>query len=166
MRRTTYFFVSIVFGLALLVQSCEIVVTYDIEVVNDTDSSFSVYLDDEFQFKLGPGGSSTIRDVDPGTHTLEARVLNIVIASRTVELDEDLKWTVYVDRYDVTVVNDTNSGFSVYLDGVFQFDLDPGDRGTITDVSVGVHTLEARIGNSVIADETVDVNQDIEWTVY
>ena len=166
MKRAAYLSIFAALSLILLSQGCEIEVTYDIEVINDTDYSFSVYLDDEFQFKLAAGGSSTIRNVESGTHSLEARTTSRVVAERVINLNSDMEWTVYVERYEITVFNETGSFFSFYLDGVYQFDLEAGEGITLTDVSEGIHTLEARIGNFVIAEDTVDVDQDIEWEVF
>ncbi len=166
MKRAAYLSVFAALSLILLSQGCDFQLTYDIEIINDTDFSFSVYLDDEFQFKLAAGGSSTIRDVDEGAHSLEARTSSGVVAERVINLDSDIEWTVYVARYELTVFNETFSYFSFYLDGVYQFDIDPGDGITLTDVSEGVHTLEARIGDIIIADETLEIDRDIEWEVF
>ncbi len=166
MKRAAFSFMFVVLGLMLLIQGCDVEVTYDIKVINDTDSSFSVYLDDVLQFKLAAGGSSTIRNVEDGAHTLEARNSSGIVAERVVDLDSDMEWTVFVERYELTVFNEAGLDFAFYLDGVFQFDIEYGEGITLTDVSEGIHTLEARIGDIIIADETVDVNQDLEWEVF
>jgi len=104
--------------------------------------------------------------VEDGVQILEARTSSGVVAERVVDLDSDMEWTVFVERYELTVFNEAGLDFAFYLDGVFQFDIESGEGITLTDVSEGVHTLEARIGDIVIADETVDVNQDLEWEVF
>ena len=166
MRRAVYSFTFVIFVLTVLVQGCDVVGEYDVVVFNDTDFDFSVYMDDVLQFRLAPGGNSTIRDVEEGIHTLDARVSGDIIAEKTIDVDADMEWIVYVATYDVTIINSTRSYFSVYLDGLFQFDLNPGDIGTITDVSEGTHTIDARVGDFVIADETFLVDQDTEWEIY
>lgn len=166
MKRSTCILAFAVLSLVWLIQGCDIVLTYDIKVINDTDRSFSVYVDDEFQFKLAAGGSSTIRDVEEGNHILEARDSSGIVAERVVDLDSDLEWTVYVARYELTVFNETRFSFSFYLDGVFQSDVEPGEGVTFVDVSEGIHTLEARDGDIIIADETLEIDEDLEWIVY
>ena len=166
MKRTAYLSIFVALSLILLSQGCDIEVTYDIEVVNDTDNSFSVYLDDELQFKLAAGGSSIIRNVESGAHSLEARDSTGIVAERLINLNSDMEWTVFVERHEITIFNETASFFSFYLDGVYQFDVEAGEGITVTDVSEGIHTLEARIGDIVIADTTVDVDEDIEWEVF
>ena len=166
MKRLVHFPTLIILGLALLIQSCDTMDEHDIAVFNDTDFSFSVYLDGVLQFKLAPGGSKTIKDVEYGSHTLDARVGSEIVAERVVYLDHDIEWTIYVETYDLTVINSTRSAFSVYLDGLLQFELYPGDIGTIANVSEGIHTVDARIGSNVIAEETLKVYQDTEWEVY
>jgi hypothetical protein len=69
-------------------------------------------------------------------------------------------------EYDITVFNDTDFDFSVYIDGEFQFKLGPGGSSIITGVSAGTHTLEAISNDEVVAEETVDLNESIEWTVF
>ena len=166
MKRMAYPFIFAVLSLVLLSQGCDFEVTYDIEVINDTDNSFSVYLDNELQFKLAAGGSSTIRNVESGAHDLEARDSSGIVAERVINLDSDMEWTVFVERYEITVFNETGSFFSFYLDGVFQSGLEAGEGIVFTDVSEGIHTLEARIGDIIYADQTVNVNQDMEWEVF
>lgn len=166
MRKFVYLCILIILGLALLFPACDFILEYDITVINDTDDSFSVYLDDDFQFRLASGGKITIKDVDEGRHRLEARDAGVVIAERNVTLDSDIEWTIYVDTYDIEVINDTDYDFSFYLDGVYQFDVGYWESFTVTGVSAGGHTLEARVGNEVIASRTVDLDNDLEWTVY
>ena len=166
MKRAVYAFVSVIVGLALLGQGCEIEEEYDITVINDTDSDFSVYLDDVLQFKLAVGGSSIIRNVEKGRYIIDARADDKVIAEEVLTVDRNIEWTVYIPRYEITVINETGFEFSVYLDGVFHFSLAPGTAGSITDISEGTHTIDARVGNEIVADETFFVDEDIEWTVY
>lgn len=166
MKRVVYSFVTIILGLALLAQGCEVIEDYDITVINDTNSDFSVYLDDVLQFKLAAGGSSIISSVEEGRHTLDARDSGGIIAQTTIDVDRDVEWVVYVDTYEITVINDTGSYFSVFLDGIFQFELDSGHSRTILDVSEGEHTVDARVGSEIIAGETFYVDSDMEWTVY
>ena len=166
MKKAVYAFVSVIIVLTLLVQGCEIEEQYDITVINDTDSGFSVYLDDEFQFRLAMGGSSIIRNVEEGRYIIDARVDGNIIAEEVLTVDRNIEWTVYVPRYEITVVNETGFEFSVYLDGLFHFSLRPGTFGTITDILEGTHTVDARVGNEIVADETFFVDEDIEWTVY
>jgi len=166
MRKLVHPCILMILGLALLLPACDLILEYDITVINDTDSAFSVYLDDDFQFKLASGGRITIRDVDEGRHTLEARDAGVVIAERDVNLDSDIEWTIYTDTYDIEVINDTDFDFSFYLDGVFQFDVGYWESMTVTGVSAGIHTLEARDGNEAIASRTVDLDKNLEWTVY
>ena len=166
MQKVKYFLPFIMLALMFFAQGCDFTVTYDIDIINDTNSSFSVYLDDEFQFKLAAGGSSTIRNVDSGSHLLEARSGNIVVAERSINLDSDLEWTVYTENYELTVCNDTRSYFSFYLDGVYQGDVEAGECIIFTDVSAELHTLEARVGDIIIADDTFDIDEDLEWTVF
>lgn len=166
MKKAAYSFTFIIIGLTLLIQSCTVVEEYDITVINDTDFDFSVYLDDDFQFRLGAGGMSVIRNVDEGRYTIDARDGNEIIAEERIRVDRDIEWTVFVERYEITVINSTGADFSVYLDGVFQFDLRPGYSRTITGVSEGTHTIDARIVNVIIADETFFVDSDVEWEVY
>jgi hypothetical protein len=123
-------------------------------------------MDGVFQFKLAPGGNSIIRDVESGNHSLEARSDDKIIAERVVNVNEDIEWTVYTQTYDITVINETGFRFAFHLDGVFQFHLEPRDMGTITDVLEGIHTLDARIDDDIIAEETISVDRDIEWTVF
>lgn len=154
-------------GLILIfVQGCDFDVTYDITVINDTNFSFSIYLDDVLQFKLASGGVSTIKNVDSGSHALEARTGSDIVAERFVNLNSDLEWTVYMETYELTVCNDTDQYFSFYLDGVFQSEVEAGECMIFTDVSAEVHTLEAKDGNYVIADETFEIDKDTEWSVY
>ncbi len=166
MERAAYSFTFIIIGLTLLIQSCTVVEEYDITVINDTDFDFSVYLDDVVQLKLAAGGMSVIRNVEEGRYTIDARVGNEIIAEERIRVDRDIEWTVFVERYEITVINSTGADFSVYLDGVFQFDLRPGYSRTITGVSEGTHTIDARIFNVIIADETLFIDTDIEWEVY
>jgi len=69
--------------------------TYDIKIKNLTGSDFSVYLDGEYQFEVYAGGSRTIKGVSEGTHIIEAREDDFVIATRTLYVDSDIEWTVH-----------------------------------------------------------------------
>lgn len=166
MKKLVYFFAVVALGIALLIQGCDIESGYNITVFNDTDSAFSVYLDGEFQFRLGANGSSIIKDVSGGSHRLEARDELGVVAEDTIELDEDIDWVVSIEKYEVEVVNETKLKLSVYMDGIFQFELPAGDSKNIIDVPAGTHTFDARVGNDIIASKTFDVDGYIEWIVY
>ena len=67
--------------------------------------------------------------------------------------------------YDITIVNDTRLNFAVYLDDAYQFKLSPGESATIKDVKEGDHTLQAVVSGFVVAERTLNLNQDTEWTV-
>ena len=166
MRKIAHLCILAILGLAILIPACDFLLEYDITVINDTDTSFSVYLDDDFQFKLAPGGRITIRDVSSGDHYLEARDGDFVVAERSIDLDSDLEWTIYVDTYSITVINDTDYDFSFYLDGVYQFEVGYWDYMIVTDVKEGNHTLEARVGNETVATRNTYLDSDLEWTVY
>jgi len=165
MGKIFYLFLYVILGLVLLIQGCDIV-EYDITVFNDTDFDFSVYLDGEFQFKLGPGGSSVIKAVSSGTHTLEAISGDEVIAEETIDLTENIEWTVFIPRYNLKVINNTNSMLSIYLDGIYQLDISPRNSKIITGISEGTHTVDARIGKNIVASKNLNINQDIEWNIY
>ena len=164
MKRAVHAFV--ILGLALLIHGCEIEQDYEVTVINDTDFDFSVYLDDVFQFRLAAGGSSIITNVDEGRYLIDARVDGEIVAERDLTVNGNVEWTVFVDRYEITIVNETGFEFSVYLDGVFHFSLSPGSAGTITDVSEGTHTIDARDRSEIVASETFFIDEDIEWTVF
>ena len=72
------------------------------------------------------------------------------------EFRSDIEWTDLIERYEITVTNSTGA----------DFDLRPGYSRTITGVSEGTHTIDVRIGNVIIADETLFVDSDIDWEVY
>ena len=95
MKRLSFYILFIFIILAS--QGCDlkdVVYSHDIRIVNDTRYNFSVYLDDAFQFTLESGSSATIEDVEEGYHTIEARVWGVAIASRTVNLYQNIEWTV------------------------------------------------------------------------
>jgi len=166
MKRVVYPIIFVILAAVLLMQGCDIIIYYDITVINDTDFGFSVYLDDVLQFRLAAGGISTIHELEEGRHTIDARESGKIIAEEVIHLDHDMEWMVYVATYEITVVNETRSFFSVYLDGIFQFDLESGRSRTLVGISEGEHTIDARVGRDTIASETFFVDQSIEWTVY
>ena len=167
MKRSVYSFTLVIFILALLVQGCDIFLDeYDIRIINDTNFEFSVYLDGVSQFRLDPGSRATIEDVEGGVHTLKAKVDGEVIAERTTDVDENIEWTVYVETYDIEVINDTDFDFDIYLDSVFQFELEFWDSGVIENVLEGDHILEALIDDAVIAERDIYLDEDLEWTIY
>jgi hypothetical protein len=130
---------------------------------NDTDFTFSVYLDGSLQSQLRPGGSTVIKAVESGVHTLEAMVGNEVIAEKTVNLSEDIEWVVYVQRYNITVTNQTDMRLSIYLDDSYQLESPPFSSKMIYGVSEGSHTLEARVGGDIIANRNFYLDKDTEW---
>ena len=152
MKRALYSFTFVILILTLLAQGCEVEEEYDITIINDTNFDFSVYLDDIHQFRLAAGGISTIKSVEAGNHSLDARDSDEIIAEWAIDVDQDIEWRVYVDTFEITVVNETSSYFSVFLDGVFQFELDPGYSRAILGVSEGEHTVDARIGGEYAVD--------------
>lgn len=165
MRRIIYSFTYVILGLVLLItQGCD-VLEYDITVINDTDFSFSVYLDGEFQAQLEPGRSVVISGVESGIHDLEAAVGDEVVAENTIDLEEDLEWIVYIEEYDITVTNQTDLNLSIYLDDYYQFGSPPMSSKTIHGVSEGSHILEARIGGDIITSKKFYLDQDIEWSI-
>jgi len=167
MRRSICSFIFSVLVLVLCVQACDFFLReYDIKVINDTDFEFEVYIDDIYQFSLDPGSTATIGRVKSGSHALEARVRDRIVADRIVDLDSNMKWTVYVDTYDIKVINDTDYELSIYLDNVFQFELGVWDTATIAGVSGGVYAIDARSDGRIIADRVLTVDKDINWTIY
>ena len=85
----------------------------------------------------------------------------ILLSQGCVDYDD----SDYYCAYDITIVNDTRLNFAVYLDDAYQFKLSPGESATIKDVKEGDHTLEAVVSGFVVAERTLDLNQDTEWTV-
>ena len=75
-----------------------------------------------------------------------------------------------LDTYDIEVVNDSGYAVSIYLDKEYQFYLESGESATISSVSSGGHTLKATVDlilwESVLAEETFDLDSDITWTIY
>jgi hypothetical protein len=63
---------------------------YSVKVVNDCNSSKSVYIDGTFQNTVGSGRSLTITGVEEGTHTLQASGLDPL----RVYFDQDKVWTL------------------------------------------------------------------------
>jgi len=167
MRRPICSFIFSIFVLALLLQACDFLLDeYDIKVINDTGFEFAVYIDDKYQFRLGPGSNSIIESVESGTHTLDARIGDQIITERTLDLDSHIEWTIYVDTYDIKVINATDFKLSIYLDDVLQFELGEWDTATIEGVVEGIYAIDARTDGQVIADRAISVDQDIEWTIY
>jgi hypothetical protein len=162
MKGNIHSFIYVILGLVLLTQGCD-VLEYDVTVINDTDFTFSVYLDGNFQSQLRPGGSAVIKGVESGVHSLEAIVGNEVIAEKTVNLNEDMEWLVYVERYNITVTNQTDLRLSIYLDDSYQLEAPPFSSKMIYGVSEGTHTLEARVGGDIIANRNFYLDKDTEW---
>jgi len=89
-------FILIIVSLTLFIQSCDFWEDkYDIEVINNSINDLSIYLDGEFQFDLKVGQQETIKDVESGKHTFEAKFDSIVVAERIFDLDADIIWRIY-----------------------------------------------------------------------
>jgi hypothetical protein len=63
---------------------------YSVKIVNECNSSKSVYIDGTFQNTVGSGRSLTITGVEEGTHTLQASGLDPL----RVYFDQDKVWTL------------------------------------------------------------------------
>jgi TRAP-type mannitol/chloroaromatic compound transport system substrate-binding protein len=66
----------------------------------------------------------------------------------------------------ILVTNTYGQTLDIYMDGTFQFTLTNKNGGTITNVSIATHTMEAKIGGTttVIDTTTVDVTSLIDYT--
>jgi hypothetical protein len=71
---------------------------YDITVVNDIDGTdnYSVYLDGQYQFKVTPQHSRTIKDVSEGKHLIECGIkvlgYELIQFCGEIYLHGDAKW--------------------------------------------------------------------------
>jgi len=87
-------------------------------------------------------------------------ILGLILLSQgCIDYDE-------TDRYyDITVVNETKYTFGFYLDDVYQFTISPGESVTLKSVQSGTHTLKALVSGFAVAERTLYLNRDTEWTV-
>jgi hypothetical protein len=63
---------------------------YSVKIINECNSSKSVYIDGTFQNTISSGRSLTITGVEEGTHTLQASGLEPL----RVYFDQDKVWTL------------------------------------------------------------------------
>lgn len=162
-RKLVYFCTLTILGFVLLLPACDLTEEYDITIWNDTSSSLSIYLDGSRLAEIAAGGRITIRDVEAGNHSLEAKKAGVIIETVSFDLDEDIEWDVHT--YDIIIINDTDYDILLYIDGIYKYDLDSWDSMTITNVLPGSHTLQAKDGDFIVGERNVDLNRDIEWTI-
>ena len=68
---------------------------YDVEVVNEIDEPIDFYIDGDKRGSVDANSSRTF-SVSRGTHVFEARRGPIVVTSRTIDIDSDVTWTVFL----------------------------------------------------------------------
>jgi hypothetical protein len=71
---------------------------YEVRVVNNLDEEFDFYVDGEYQGTV-PANRGKTYGISGGRHTLEARIGRLVVLSRTMDVDSDFRWTVYVSDF-------------------------------------------------------------------
>lgn len=69
--------------------------TFTITVRNGSDMDLTVTLDGVVQGIVSPGEELAIRDVEVGTHLLQAEAEGYALVERNVDLEQDFVWTVY-----------------------------------------------------------------------
>ena len=163
MRKAVYSCTLTILGFVLLLPACDLTEEYDITIWNDTSSNLSIFLDGSFLTEIAAGGRITIRDVEAGNHDLEAKKAGVIIETISFDLDDDIEWDVHT--YNIRVINDTDYDISLYIDGIYQYDLDNWDSRTITNVLPGSHTLQAKDGDFIVCERDVYLDSDIEWTI-
>lgn len=163
MRKAVYSCTLTILGFVLLLPACDLTDEYDITIWNDTSSNLSIFLDGSRLTEIAAGGRITIRDVEAGDHSLEAKKAGVIIETISFDLDDDMEWDVHT--YAIRVINDTDYDISLYLDGIYQYDLDNWDSMTITNVLPGSHTLQAKDGDFIVGERNVYLDSDIEWTI-
>jgi hypothetical protein len=144
-----------------------------IVVTNDYNKgSLEIVMDGIDQFTLADGDSKKIHNVSLDEHELQARLTTTgaVVDSTTIDVTgySDYTWTID-DPPDVKITNSYGVSLKIYVDGVYQFDIQDEEDRWVIDVSFGSHFFRATktSDDSEVASTTIDVdeNKDYTWTI-
>ncbi len=114
-------------------------------------------------------GMLTIPEVTAGSHTIEARKDGYSPDSATISVPETTAITLALTRLvytvTVTVTGSQISGASIYLDGSYVGATDATGTLTITEVTAGSHTIEARKSGYESDSATISVPETTSVTL-
>jgi hypothetical protein len=139
---------------------------------NYDEGSLDIFMDGAFQFTLPDGDSKKIRNVSLDEHELQAKLTATGAQVETTTIDvtgySDYTWTID-DPPDIKITNSYGVTLSIYLDGVYKFDIQDEEDRWLIDVSFGSHYLKATKASdgSEVASTTIDVdaNKDYSWAI-
>ncbi len=139
---------------------------------NYNNGALDIFMDGVLQFALAEDEEDKIKGVTLDEHDLEARPTgtSTVIAETTIDVTSytDYTWTID-DPPDIKITNSFGTTLRIYLDGVYQFDLENEEDRWIIDVSFGDHYLKAlKAGDgSEVGSTTIEIeeNKDYSWVI-
>jgi hypothetical protein len=144
----------------------------DIVITSHWSEQVDVFMDGTFKFSLGYKETAEIDNVPRKSHLMEAKsqVTGEVVAQTTLEVTSKTKYDWIIEhRARINVWNSLDKTVSVFMDGVFQFDLADRENRYLIDVPLGDHLLAAfrKIDGKQVSSITMKVteNKDYEWLI-
>lgn len=141
-------------------------------VINGCGTVIDVYMDEEFKITVDYDSSSTLEEIDQGTHTFKAikNGSSLVVAEDTYEIYDGFDFNWAVDGPStILVTNQYGEALMIYAGNKFLGELQNGKSEHVTEVPFGLITLNAvRNGEtSILATTTLDITEvkEYEWTI-
>lgn len=141
-------------------------------IVNGCGTTIDAYMDNAFKATVEIDSSTTLEDVDQGSHTFKAIKTGseILVAEETYDIYDgyDFNWTVDGPS-TILVTNRFGEKLLVYAGTRYLGELSNGQSQHITEVPFGLLTLSAVRSSdaSVVATTTLDITEVAEyaWTI-
>jgi hypothetical protein len=146
-----------------------------IVVTNSYGQTLDIYMDGTLQFNLGytsKDNSKKIHNVSLDEHTMQGRLpgTGTVVDEQTIDVVsyQDYSYTIGAPP-SINVTNKYGVTLKIYMDNVFQFDIQDGESRWLMDVSKTEHFLKATKasdGKEVASTSiTTDENKTYTWSI-